>query len=516
MRRLSSILALLLVMAAPAGTLAQTEPPRAPAPPRQPSAPPEPPAAVDLAFAPREWRRDIVRVGNDFTLASDDGAAWVTMVAGDLRLEGRVAGDVVVVLGRLDIAPTALIDGSVVVVGGTAVIADGARVRRDFTVVGGRVDAPPTFAPGGNYMLVGPQVFDERFAGVFDWLSRGLLLGRPLVPSLWWMWVVTAVFFLAYLVLGLMFEKPVREVAETLEARPFTTLVVGFLLTLITGPICVLLAVSVVGIAVVPLVIAGVFAAVVLGKIGALRWIGRRVAGAAESPRADAFRSFAIGFVVVTIAYIVPVVGLLTWATLSVFGLGAAALSFGAAYGRESPVFQRAPRAARVPVAAAPVMTPAMAMAGGSDIPIGSMPMDDAAPLPQFAPNDLVTFPKAAFRERLAAGVLDVILLAILVGFFDNLFDENRGFLLALIYFIGFWAWKQTTLGGIICQLRIVRVDNQPIRFVDALVRGLAGIFSLAVLGLGFVWILRDPDRQAWHDRIAGTFVVKVPKNWPL
>jgi hypothetical protein len=28
---------------------------------------------------------------------------------------------------------------------------------------------------------------------------------------------------------------------------------------------------------------------------------------------------------------------------------------------------------------------------------------------------------------------------------------------------------------------------------------------------LGGLWILRDLKRQAWHDRIAGTHVVKVP-----
>ena len=39
---------------------------------------------------------------------------------------------------------------------------------------------------------------------------------------------------------------------------------------------------------------------------------------------------------------------------------------------------------------------------------------------------------------------------------------------------------------------------------------------ALAVLGIGCLWILKDPDRQAWHDKIAGTFVVKVPRNWPL
>jgi uncharacterized RDD family membrane protein YckC len=61
-----------------------------------------------------------------------------------------------------------------------------------------------------------------------------------------------------------------------------------------------------------------------------------------------------------------------------------------------------------------------------------------------------------------------------------------------------------------ICQLRVVRIDGKPLEFAESLVRGLTGIVSLAVVGLGFFWMLRDPDRQTWHDRVAGTYVVKA------
>jgi uncharacterized RDD family membrane protein YckC len=113
--------------------------------------------------------------------------------------------------------------------------------------------------------------------------------------------------------------------------------------------------------------------------------------------------------------------------------------------------------------------------------------------------------------------MLDMILVLI-VSRVLNPFERggNVLFLLLLAYHIGFWAWKGTTVGGIICQLRIARIDGSPLRFVDAVVRGLSGIFSVVVLGLGFLWILKDPERQAWHDRIAGTYVVKVPSQWPL
>jgi uncharacterized RDD family membrane protein YckC len=48
---------------------------------------------------------------------------------------------------------------------------------------------------------------------------------------------------------------------------------------------------------------------------------------------------------------------------------------------------------------------------------------------------------------------------------------------------------------------------------VDAVVRGLASIFSVAALGIGCLWMLQDPERQMWHDKIAGTYVIKVPRE---
>ena len=68
-------------------------------------------------------------------------------------------------------------------------------------------------------------------------------------------------------------------------------------------------------------------------------------------------------------------------------------------------------------------------------------------------------------------------------------------------------------MGGIIVGIKVVRTQGGEVRFVDALVRGLSRLFSLAALGIGCLWMLQDPERQMWHDKIAGTFVLKVPRN---
>jgi uncharacterized RDD family membrane protein YckC len=156
--------------------------------------------------------------------------------------------------------------------------------------------------------------------------------------------------------------------------------------------------------------------------------------------------------------------------------------------------------------------------AGGSRNPDAAGIAFEPATVPPapIVASDIASFPHAAFRDRLAAFVLDVILVVIARQLLDLTRRDSSLLLLLLAYHIAFWTWKGTTVGGIICQLRVVRVDGARLGFADALVRGLSSIFSLAVVGLGGLWILKDPERQAWHDKIAGTYVVKVPRNWPL
>lgn len=148
-----------------------------------------------------------------------------------------------------------------------------------------------------------------------------------------------------------------------------------------------------------------------------------------------------------------------------------------------------------------------VAYTSASADPAGASPVDASAAL--------VTLPRASFTDRTLAFALDAILVGLAIALVDPLVD--RAFVaLFLAYRSAFWAWKGTTVGGIICQTRIVRVDGSPLGPGEALVRGLGSIFSVAVLGLGCLWMLRDADRQTWHDQMAGTYVVKVPRNWPL
>jgi uncharacterized RDD family membrane protein YckC len=132
--------------------------------------------------------------------------------------------------------------------------------------------------------------------------------------------------------------------------------------------------------------------------------------------------------------------------------------------------------------------------------------------------GDLTLLPRASFGDRVAAGIIDVIIVLSVVGLIGWTGPDGPGAAGAVLigYLILFWAWKGTTLGGIVCHLRVVRADGRALEPGDAVVRALASLLSILPLGLGFLWMQRDPERQTWHDRIAGTYVVKVPSHWPV
>jgi len=488
-----------------------------------------------------EFGNPALRIGQDYTLRQGETARQAIVIGGDATIEGHVSEDVVVILGRAQLASTAEIGGNLVIVGGTISAAEGAQVHNDLVVIGGS-EAAPGFHPGGQQVVVGTSALGNWLRGLGPWLMRGLLWGRPIVPDLPWVWGIVGLFFLINLVINFAFDAPVRATATTLRATPLSAFMTGLLVMLLVGPVCVLLAVSVVGIVVIPFVVCGLLLATVIGKVGVARWIGMSII--AEDPpedRLQSTRSFVLGSALICLAYMVPVLGFVVWALCAVLGLGAAAMTFFTAYRRENP---RPPRPVPVtepppvtgpgpsgpiepqPAAFATIDNPPPAFAGAASAFDGTPSAFDASGPASVVPAaasavSLLAFPRAQFKDRLAAFALDFILVMIVAQVLgsDSRHDDvvmRILLVVGLAYHVGFWTWKGTTLGGIICNLRLVRTDGAPLKFADALVRGLTGIFSLLVFGLGFLWVIRDPERQAWHDRVAGTYVVKVPRAYPI
>lgn len=85
-------------------------------------------------------------------------------------------------------------------------------------------------------------------------------------------------------------------------------------------------------------------------------------------------------------------------------------------------------------------------------------------------------------------------------------------FVLELVYFIYFIGAKGQTLGKMAFKIKVVKVGtNEAPGYLKAFLREVVGKFiSSFVLLLGFLWMIWDKNKQTWHDKIAGTVVVKV------
>jgi uncharacterized RDD family membrane protein YckC len=75
---------------------------------------------------------------------------------------------------------------------------------------------------------------------------------------------------------------------------------------------------------------------------------------------------------------------------------------------------------------------------------------------------------------------------------------------------IAFWIARQATPGKMALSLRIVDAKTLgPLSKGQAIGRYLSYYVSSIPLGLGLLWVAFDARKQGWHDKLAGTFVVR-------
>ena len=122
----------------------------------------------------------------------------------------------------------------------------------------------------------------------------------------------------------------------------------------------------------------------------------------------------------------------------------------------------------------------------------------------------------AGFWLRLGAGIIDGVALGLIGWIIIHVFGSAIIYVVAEIvievaYFVGFWVWRGQTPGKMMVGIKIIRTDSSPITLSYAFFRYLGYIVSVLTLFVGFIWIAFDSRKQGIHDKIADTYVVKLP-----
>ena len=86
-------------------------------------------------------------------------------------------------------------------------------------------------------------------------------------------------------------------------------------------------------------------------------------------------------------------------------------------------------------------------------------------------------------------------------------------YLLPALLILAFWLYKGATPGKMLLHARIVDANSgeAPSRR-QLVIRYLGYYVSILTLFLGFIWVAVDPRKQGFHDKLAGTVVVR-PKS---
>jgi uncharacterized RDD family membrane protein YckC len=87
------------------------------------------------------------------------------------------------------------------------------------------------------------------------------------------------------------------------------------------------------------------------------------------------------------------------------------------------------------------------------------------------------------------------------------------GLVIGAAYFTYFHGRTGQTPGDAALGVKVIDLKEgtgQPIGYSRAFLRWLVSIVSTLALFLGFLWMLWDDEKQTWHDKAAGSVVVKL------
>jgi uncharacterized RDD family membrane protein YckC len=456
-------------------------------------------------------KNDLVKLfGGDAIVEEGQFLETVVVIGGNAIVRGEVESDIVVIGGDLLLYGSA--GGNVVVIGGKATIGSSAFVKGDLVMIGAESSLDSKATVNGNKVIIVPWM-SGSLKKLKEYSVQCLFKGRFIAPSLpWTMGVLGAVIFLM-LILSLIFPAPFNKSVDIVEHRILLALVTGILIPVAMGPVLIALSVSVIGIPAIPALFMVLQGAMLIGVFALCAHTGKQVIRIFScSFEISPIVAALIGVILFSAVMIIPFVGGFFTVVISTLGTGAGVFAI--------INIVRTSRSGKQAILPNDMEMQNNSVASAE--PVQEAVNPQVMQTQEIAPVDRV---RATFFQRAGAAVIDIILVMMLYGmtfkpFFEHVsisFDHHGGgpvnLFLLLTYLTIMWNWKQTTIGMIVFRLKIFRTDNSKFTLGVAVIRALGLLLSIVPLGLGFLWIAWDEQKQGWHDKIAGTMVCRVSEK---
>ena len=137
------------------------------------------------------------------------------------------------------------------------------------------------------------------------------------------------------------------------------------------------------------------------------------------------------------------------------------------------------------------------------------------------------------FWPRVGAALIDTLLMLVVCAplvtaiygkaywnsdkFIEGPADFLINWVLPAIAVILFWIYRQATPGKIAISARIVDAETGLAPSTGQLIGRYVAYYAAALpLMVGIIWVAFDPRKQGWHDKLAGTVVVRARQRGPV
>jgi hypothetical protein len=242
--------------------------------------------------------RDLVRFGSDLLIEEDMSVRDAVVIAGDVTVDG-------------------VVDRDVVAIGGSIILTENAFVGRNVVAISGKIER----SPGAN---VGGTLTEANIPGLYTLIhtfSGGDWSGPFLIFSVW-----PLISFLGFLTLALLiaafFPGTMEAASATIEEHPIGSVFAGFAGMLLIIPLGILLAISIIGLVLIPVEIIIVSTALLFGYVAIAQLIGKKIIMSMKRARTAPIWETLSGMAVLGIIGFIPILGWFLNSLAILFGFG--------------------------------------------------------------------------------------------------------------------------------------------------------------------------------------------------
>jgi hypothetical protein len=253
----------------------------------------------------RRGRRGSERVvlGQSLTVGPEEVVDKAVAVGGSVTVSGHVRRDAVAVGGSVTLLPGARVEGDAVAIGGSVSVDQDAMLEGDNVSLGGTI---PTMVGSVTRWAVGGRPHLRSMFGFASRMTRAVLL------------------YVIALLLAVAFPGAFSRIRTYLVNRPGLSALGGLAILLGFLPLCALLAVTIIGIPLIPVAVMLLVALLLFGFTVSAGWLGEKMPFLQEK---TPVKTVALGGVVLALVSLVPWIGTSVVILVAAIAAGATLIS---------------------------------------------------------------------------------------------------------------------------------------------------------------------------------------------